>query len=507
MKGLLAKKLGMAQLFNADGTISAVTVLEAGPCRVLGLRTKEKDGYSAARIAFEPVKEEKANEPRKGEFKKANLDPHRHIVEIRNYDGLEQGQELKAEIFAAGELVDVTSTSKGKGLQGRAHVGPDGQRAHDFARLQGRASRRGEKPPAGPGRCARREGRPGPGQAVDQESQAQRPRRQAQPEEGLDGRPGPVLRRAGRAQRRGRPPGGDLQREAQHAGHAPGLPAPARQRETGHGEHEDPRRGIRRRRQAVPPEGHRPRPPRLDARAQHEGRRQRLRTEAPRLLAPHAEADAPPRAAQRAQPEGHRRPGQRHRELCLRRTQDEPGRRADGSDRLRQHGAGGAARAQLHGQPLLRKPRGRQDRACKKPEHPRPFHAHLPAALEGHARAPRGELQPAPQRGCGMTTRAASEIVIGPVITERTYLLYTQGRYTFKVLARASKTEIKKALEEQYESQNIKVRDINTVTMRGKKRRSFRRVGSGTVGSTSDWKKAIVTLGAGQKIEGLFGSV
>jgi large subunit ribosomal protein L23 len=106
-----------------------------------------------------------------------------------------------------------------------------------------------------------------------------------------------------------------------------------------------------------------------------------------------------------------------------------------------------------------------------------------------------------------MTTRAASEIVIGPVITERTYLLYTQGRYTFKVLASASKTEIKKALEEQYESQNIKVRDINTVTMRGKKRRSFRRVGSGAVGSTSDWKKAIVTLGAGQKIEGLFGSV
>jgi large subunit ribosomal protein L23 len=106
-----------------------------------------------------------------------------------------------------------------------------------------------------------------------------------------------------------------------------------------------------------------------------------------------------------------------------------------------------------------------------------------------------------------MTTRAASEIVIGPVITERTYLLYTQGRYTFKVLASASKTEIKKALEEQYESQGIQVKDINTVTMRGKKRRSFRRVGSGTVGSTSDWKKAIVTLGAGQKIEGLFGSV
>jgi large subunit ribosomal protein L23 len=106
-----------------------------------------------------------------------------------------------------------------------------------------------------------------------------------------------------------------------------------------------------------------------------------------------------------------------------------------------------------------------------------------------------------------VTTRAASEIVIGPVITERTYLLYTQGRYTFKVSSTASKTEIKKALEEQYEAQNIKVRDINTVTMRGKKRRSFRRTGSGNVGRTTDWKKAIVRLGEGQKIEGLFGSV
>jgi large subunit ribosomal protein L23 len=104
-----------------------------------------------------------------------------------------------------------------------------------------------------------------------------------------------------------------------------------------------------------------------------------------------------------------------------------------------------------------------------------------------------------------MTTRAASEIVIGPLITERTYLLYTQGRYTFRVAAGASKTDIKNALEEQYETQGIKVKRINTVSMRGKKRRAYRRLG--TVGSTPDWKKAIVTLGAGQKIEGLFGSV
>jgi len=118
MKGILARKLGMTQLFNADGTTSAVTVLEAGPCKVLGLRTTEKDGYTAARIAFEVAPDNKLTKPRLGEFKKAGFEPHRHIVEIRGYDGLETGQELKAEIFSAGEIVDVTAASKGKGFQG-----------------------------------------------------------------------------------------------------------------------------------------------------------------------------------------------------------------------------------------------------------------------------------------------------------------------------------------------------------------------------------------------------
>jgi large subunit ribosomal protein L3 len=118
MKGLLAKKLGMTQLFNDDGTTTAVTVLEAGPCKVLGLRTAEKDGYSAVRLVFLPVKETRITAPQRGEFKKAGLEPHRHVVEIRNYDGVEAGAELSAEMFKAGEIVDVTSTSKGKGFQG-----------------------------------------------------------------------------------------------------------------------------------------------------------------------------------------------------------------------------------------------------------------------------------------------------------------------------------------------------------------------------------------------------
>ena len=117
-KGLLARKVGMTQLFNPDGTISAITVLEAGPCRVLGLRTVEKDGYAAARLAFRPLAEGKATKPVLGEFKKAGLDPHASVVEVRDFDGLEVGQELKCDLFGEGEMVDVTSTSKGKGFQG-----------------------------------------------------------------------------------------------------------------------------------------------------------------------------------------------------------------------------------------------------------------------------------------------------------------------------------------------------------------------------------------------------
>jgi large subunit ribosomal protein L3 len=117
-KGLIARKLGMTQLFNPDGTVSAVTVLEAGPCRVVGLRTVEKDGYAAAQIGFGEIAEKRVTKPVAGGFKKAGVDPLRHVVEIRDYDGLEVGQELKADLFSEGELVDVTSTSKGKGFQG-----------------------------------------------------------------------------------------------------------------------------------------------------------------------------------------------------------------------------------------------------------------------------------------------------------------------------------------------------------------------------------------------------
>ena len=119
MKGLLARKAGMTQLFNPDGTTSVVTVLEAGPCHVLGMRTPEKDGYSALRIGFGAIDPKRVNRPRAGEFKKAGVPVLRDIVELRDHEGgVEVGQELKCDIFAEGDVVDVTSDSKGKGFQG-----------------------------------------------------------------------------------------------------------------------------------------------------------------------------------------------------------------------------------------------------------------------------------------------------------------------------------------------------------------------------------------------------
>ena len=126
-KGLLAREVGMTQVFNADGTVSAVTVLEAGPCRVLGLRTEDRHGYDAARLAFQEVARRKATKPVGGEFKAAGLEPHRHVAEFRGLQDVTVGQELKADVFAEGELVDIKGTSKGKGFQGMV-------KRHNFGR-------------------------------------------------------------------------------------------------------------------------------------------------------------------------------------------------------------------------------------------------------------------------------------------------------------------------------------------------------------------------------------
>ncbi|MFM9281648.1 50S ribosomal protein L3 [Paenibacillus jiagnxiensis] len=120
MKGILGKKLGMTQVFTAEGNVVAVTVIEAGPNVVLQKKDVENDGYEAVQLGFSDKKAKNANKPEAGHAKKANTAPKRYVREFRGVDlaGYEVGQEIKADIFAEGEFVDVTGTSKGKGFAG-----------------------------------------------------------------------------------------------------------------------------------------------------------------------------------------------------------------------------------------------------------------------------------------------------------------------------------------------------------------------------------------------------
>jgi len=119
-KGILGKKLGMTQVFGENGIVVPVTVVEVGSNVVLQKKTVETDGYESIQIGFADKKEQRANNPEKGHAKKANTAPKRYIKEIRGVeiDGYEVGQEVKADLFTAGEFVDVTGTTKGKGFAG-----------------------------------------------------------------------------------------------------------------------------------------------------------------------------------------------------------------------------------------------------------------------------------------------------------------------------------------------------------------------------------------------------
>jgi large subunit ribosomal protein L3 len=120
IKGVLGTKLGMTQVFGDDGRIVPVTVVSAGPCVVTAVRTPDADGYSAVQLGYGEIDPRKVNKPEAGHFAKAGVTPRRYLVELRTDDASEYtlGQEISAETFAAGELVDVTARSKGKGFAG-----------------------------------------------------------------------------------------------------------------------------------------------------------------------------------------------------------------------------------------------------------------------------------------------------------------------------------------------------------------------------------------------------
>ncbi|MCA0252472.1 MAG: 50S ribosomal protein L3 [Actinobacteria bacterium] len=120
VKGLLGTKLGMTQVWNEANQVVPVTVIQAGPNVVTQIRTPDNDGYSAVQLGFGAVKVKNVNKPDAGHFDRAGVTPRKHLVELRTSDAstYELGQELTAEVFAAGEIVDVTGVSKGKGTAG-----------------------------------------------------------------------------------------------------------------------------------------------------------------------------------------------------------------------------------------------------------------------------------------------------------------------------------------------------------------------------------------------------
>jgi len=133
MAAILAKKLGMTQLFLEDGRVERVTVLEAGPCPVTGIRTLDRDGYEAVQLAFGAVKEKHLSKPELGHLKKADAPPLKHVVEFRDEAGeLTVGDTVTVEAFEVGQVVKVAGKAKGKGFQGtiKRHNFSAGPKSH-----------------------------------------------------------------------------------------------------------------------------------------------------------------------------------------------------------------------------------------------------------------------------------------------------------------------------------------------------------------------------------------
>ena len=119
-KALIGKKIGMTQIFDEKGKVIPVTAIEVGPCTVVQIKTVEQDGYQAVQLGFGEVKESKLNKPELGKFAKSKITPKKYLREVRldSIEGIKVGDELKADVFAAGDKVDIQGTSKGKGFQG-----------------------------------------------------------------------------------------------------------------------------------------------------------------------------------------------------------------------------------------------------------------------------------------------------------------------------------------------------------------------------------------------------
>jgi large subunit ribosomal protein L3 len=149
-KGILGRKLGMTQIWDAENRVVPVTVIEAGPCRVVQLKTPERDGYSAVQLSYGETKANRITKPELGHLQAAGGAPSRHLAELRVTDlaGFEIGQIVKADVFEAGERVDVTGISKGKGFSGV-------MKRHNFKGLgAGHGTHKKHRAPGSIGACA-----------------------------------------------------------------------------------------------------------------------------------------------------------------------------------------------------------------------------------------------------------------------------------------------------------------------------------------------------------------
>jgi large subunit ribosomal protein L3 len=150
IKGVLGEKLGMTQVWDENNRVVPVTVVKAGPCVVTQVRKNDIDGYESVQIAFGEIDPRKVNKPLKGHFAKAGVTPRRHVAELRTADAdtYEVGQEITAEVFEAGAVVDITGTSKGKGTAGV-------MKRHNFKGLgSSHGTQRKHRSPGSIGGCA-----------------------------------------------------------------------------------------------------------------------------------------------------------------------------------------------------------------------------------------------------------------------------------------------------------------------------------------------------------------
>jgi large subunit ribosomal protein L3 len=150
VRGVLGSKLGMTQVWDENNRLVPVTVVKAGPCVVTQVRTDETDGYSAVQLAFGAVDPRKVNKPESGHFAKAGVTPRRHLVELRTADASTYtlGQEVTAEVFEPGQLVDVVGTTRGKGFAGV-------MKRHGFAGVSAsHGAHRNHRKPGSIGGCA-----------------------------------------------------------------------------------------------------------------------------------------------------------------------------------------------------------------------------------------------------------------------------------------------------------------------------------------------------------------